>query len=85
VFSFYVPDNSKEAQKLYERLAKLCFSHLPAKHALKLIHSDLMSAKDLKGLSSSVDLIQALPKALRDFALEIENNPNFFLVVQRAK
>ena len=79
-----MPDSSDKSQKLYERLAQLCFKHLPAKHTIKLVGLDFSPSVDLNKMQP-IEPPPGLPKPLKEFMAEISEYPEYRLGVVRAK
>jgi hypothetical protein len=78
----FVPDSSEKSQKLYERLAKLCFKHLPAKHIIKLVSTELSSVRPATTLPP---IPPSLPEPLKQFMVELSEFPEFRLEVIKAR
>jgi hypothetical protein len=81
-FTIFVPDSSKKSQELYERLAKLCFKHLPAKHIIKLVSTELSS---LRPGDTPPPVPPSLPEPLKQFIVELSEFPEFRLEVTKAR
>jgi hypothetical protein len=85
-FTLYVKDRSERSSKIHERLAQLCFHHLPGRHILKVM--DLVELGD-KGdkyrLSSTPGTLGGLPQPVANFIENIAFDENFYLFVERAE
>ncbi|HTG44843.1 MAG TPA: hypothetical protein VK633_09955 [Verrucomicrobiae bacterium] len=86
VFTLYVADRSEKSLKVYERLAQLCFRHLPGKHLIKLV--DLHELGDqgdrYRVATSGPGILGAIPAALGQFIEGLSFDNRFFLRVEKA-
>jgi circadian clock protein KaiB len=85
VFTLYVSERSERTIVVYERLAKLCFQHLPGKHILKMV--DLSEEKDvaeMKKIVATPAIISSLPPPFTSFIGDLSDAEAFRLAIESA-
>jgi hypothetical protein len=71
--------------RIYERLARLCFEHLPAQHIIKMVGADKLPTLRDSLRQDTMKLTCELPSELRAFILETMEYPTLQIEILKTK